>query len=250
MTRWKASGIHLFICTLIALTVLMVMLYVWYPSPYFESMGGKELLFILLAVDLTLGPLITLIIYNPKKKSLKMDLSIIGFVQVAALSYGLSVLFQARPVYLVFAVDRFEVVSANEIEQEHLNNVKNAAFKALPITGPKLATALLPEDDKTRELILFSALNGGPDIQAMPEFYVDYDQSTVEVLERAMNLADRNLTDETIKKQVDRLVEKENYQINQLSIIPVRTKNKFITALIDNDTASVLKLVDVDPYTL
>jgi hypothetical protein len=52
MSRWKASGIH------------------------FEAAGGDRLIFILAAVDVTLGPLITLIIFKAGKKGLKFDLAV------------------------------------------------------------------------------------------------------------------------------------------------------------------------------
>lgn len=249
MTRWRASGIHLSICGLIGLLVMTVMLGLWYPSPYFDSMGGKELLIILLAVDLTLGPLLTLIIFNPKKKSLKFDLSVIGAFQLAALAYGLSVLYDARPVYLVFTVDRFEVVSANEISQDHLKKA-NSAYQSLPVTGPKLVTAQLPDDPLLREQIMFSALQGGPDIQAMPEYFQDYSQHAHAVVARARPLSTIQPNNPELERQLQLLVKDMDLEQSDVSILPVRAKQKFVTALVDPKTADVIKLVDVDPYLL
>ena len=70
LNRWKAAAIHLGLSVLIAATVVTVMLLVWYPPPYFDTMGGTGLLKILVGVDVTLGPLLTLIIFDPRKKSL------------------------------------------------------------------------------------------------------------------------------------------------------------------------------------
>ncbi|CAN5630539.1 hypothetical protein BH18PSE1_BH18PSE1_05720 [soil metagenome] len=67
MTRWKASVIHLSICAVIALAVLAWMLLVWYPAPYFEGLGAGKLSMTIIGVDVVIGPLITLIIYNPLK---------------------------------------------------------------------------------------------------------------------------------------------------------------------------------------
>ena len=88
LNRWKAAAIHLSLSALIAATVVTVMLLVWYPPPHFHAMGGEGLLKVLVGVDVTLGPLLTLIIFNPKKKSLRFDLSVIAALQVAALAYG------------------------------------------------------------------------------------------------------------------------------------------------------------------
>src|SRR5437762_8514172 len=103
LNRWKAAAIHLGLSALIAITVVTAMLLVWYPPPYFNTAGGQGLLKILVGVDICLGPLLTLIIFDPRKKSLRLDLSIIAMVQVAALVYGVWIMFEARPVYAAFA---------------------------------------------------------------------------------------------------------------------------------------------------
>ena len=85
MSRWKASGIHLLLSAAIAVVVLTLMLMVWYPWPLFEAAGGSRLVFILVGVDVTLGPLITLVIFKSGKPGLKFDLTVIALVQLAAL---------------------------------------------------------------------------------------------------------------------------------------------------------------------
>jgi len=248
MTRWKASGIHLLICGLIALTVLAVMLFVWYPQPYFEALGGKRLLMILLGVDLTLGPLITLIIYNEQKKNLKYDLGIIAFIQLAALFYGASVLFEARPVYLVFTIDRFEVVSASDMDPEELKKVTDEKFKYLSFTGPKLAAAIMPENTEERQRILFSALDGGPDLQGMPQHYVAYSESTEDVLNRIKPLDDLPEFRSAFKTKIVLNAEKKGYDESSIGYLPVNAGNKFITAIMNLENAELIELVDTDPW--
>ena len=248
ITRWKASGIHLLICGLIALTVLAVMLYMWYPQPYFEALGGKRLLMILLGVDLTLGPLITLIIYNPKKKRLKFDLTVIAFLQLAALAYGVSVLFEARPVYLVFTIDRFEVVSAQDLMTEEMDKVTNDDFKSISITGPKLVTVIMPDDLKERERILFSALEGGPDLQGMPQYYVSYAETTETVLGRIKSLKDLPDFGSEFKSMITKKAQEEGYNESDVGYLPVRAGNKFITAIMSQENAEIIKLIDTDPW--
>ena len=85
LDRWKASLIHLAISAAIGLAVVTLMLVVWYSRPYFKAMGEDMLILLLIGVDVVIGPLITLIIFDPKKKGLKLDLGVI-----AAL-HGLSV---------------------------------------------------------------------------------------------------------------------------------------------------------------
>ena len=67
----------------------------WYPYPYREISGGRELFFIIVAVDVVMGPLLTFAVFNRKKplKELKRDLGVIVLLQLAALGYGLWTVF-------------------------------------------------------------------------------------------------------------------------------------------------------------
>ena len=132
LNRWKASALHLGLSAAIGLSVIALMLAVWYPQPYFAAMGGDTLILILIGVDVVIGPVITLIVFDPKKKSLKFDLAVIALLQLAALAYGCHVMFEARPVYNVFVVDRFEVVAANQVDDESLAKVTAPEFRTLP----------------------------------------------------------------------------------------------------------------------
>ena len=94
----------------------------WYPYPYRELSGGRELFALVVAVDVVLGPLITLVIFNPAKTRchLVMDFTVIGLLQVAALAYGLWTVFVARPVHLVFEYHRMAVVHAIDVDSDLL----------------------------------------------------------------------------------------------------------------------------------
>ena len=82
--RWSAFAAHFVLSALIAATVVALVMWIWYPAPYFTAMGGDTLLRLLIGVDVALGPFITLIIFDTGKARLKMDLAIIAVLQVAA----------------------------------------------------------------------------------------------------------------------------------------------------------------------
>ena len=71
MSSWKhrlrASTIHLAISLLIASLAALLVFGWWYPYPYRELSGGRELFTLVVAVDVVLGPLITLVIFNTTK---------------------------------------------------------------------------------------------------------------------------------------------------------------------------------------
>src|SRR5256885_4161050 len=116
MTRVRAASLHLGISVIVALIAVASMILVWYPPPLFQLLGGFELLLLIVGVDVTLGPLLTFVVFKSGKKGLKFDLSAIAFLQLSALIYGASVVFVARPGYIVFVKDRFEMVRVADIE--------------------------------------------------------------------------------------------------------------------------------------
>ena len=137
--RLRASAIHLAISLSIATLAAWLVFGWWYPYPYRELSGGRELFTLVVAVDVVLGPLITLVIFNAAKtrRHLLMDFSVIGLLQVAALAYGLWTVFVARPVHLVFEYNRMAVVHAVDIEPSLLSQAP-PDLQTLPWRGPTL----------------------------------------------------------------------------------------------------------------
>ena len=78
--RVKASAIHLTLSLAIAALAGALVFGVWYPYPYREISGGRELFLILVIVDVILGPLMTLAVFNRVKPwpVLRRDLIVIG----------------------------------------------------------------------------------------------------------------------------------------------------------------------------
>ena len=109
--RFRAAGCHLGISLAIASLVLFVVYQYWYAGPLAAVAGVGTILVLLLAVDVSLGPIMTFMVFDRRKKSLPMDLALIGMVQLLALGYGLHTVEAGRPHYLVFVKDRFEAVS-------------------------------------------------------------------------------------------------------------------------------------------
>ena len=101
--RYQAFAVHLAVSFFIFLILLLLVFYVWYPGIFFESEKGWKAIALIAGVDLVLGPLCTLIVFNPAKKSLKMDLAVIALLQAGALIAGSYLIHERRPVgFLVF----------------------------------------------------------------------------------------------------------------------------------------------------
>ena len=168
--RIRAALIHLGISAIVAGIAAAAMLGIWFPPPYVEAMGADGLILILVAVDVILGPLVTLIVFTPGKARhlLVFDLAVIAALQVAALSYGAFVISQARPVYMLFVRDRFEMTAADEIRDEELAKVRRAEFRALPHLRPRLAAAEMPTDPGEQMTLMMSAIQG-VDLKTFPQ---------------------------------------------------------------------------------
>src|SRR5579883_2514332 len=107
MNRFQAASMHLGISLAIAALVGCLIYFVWYPHPYFQVAGGSTLMLLIMGVDIVIGPLLTLVVYRAGKRGLGFDLACISLLQACAFFYGLSVIAQARPVFVVARFDRF-----------------------------------------------------------------------------------------------------------------------------------------------
>src|SRR5213592_553948 len=173
MTRVRAASLHLGVSALVAVISVTSMILVWYPPPLFQLLGGFELLLLIVGVDVTLGPLLTFVVFKSGKKGLKFDLSVIAFLQLSALIYGASVVFVARPGYIVFVKDRFELVRVADIEPSRLAQARIDRFRSFPLGRPQFIGSVLPTNPREAQELVFSALSGGPDVAELPKYYAD-----------------------------------------------------------------------------
>ncbi|MBT8149381.1 MAG: hypothetical protein KJO24_05585, partial [Gammaproteobacteria bacterium] len=112
-TRWGAFGIHLAISALLFCVLAAIIIFTWYPGFLFRTDGGWQGIRLIAGIDLILGPLLTLIVYNKAKDSLAFDLAVIAVVQVTALAAGCYLVYQERPIAVIYADNKFSTMSKN-----------------------------------------------------------------------------------------------------------------------------------------
>jgi hypothetical protein len=245
MTRWRASGLHLLISIAIAVAVLALMLSIWYPGPLFKASGGNDLLFILVAVDVIVGPLITLIVFRSGKRGLKFDLAVIATMQIAALVYGMHAVYLARPAFIVFVGNQFQTVSAVDLDPEELAKARYPEFREPPLTGPLLAFAELPTDPKEiREFAILSLM--GHDLQKFPRFFVPYEGRAGEVLASAWPLARMRPVEPQAAKVVDAWLAQSGTKEADVRYLPLRARRAWLAVLVDAKTAQPVKVLLTD----
>jgi hypothetical protein len=248
----KAALIHLGISLLIALMSLLLVYGIWYPSPLDAALGVSAIFLLMLTIDIVLGPLMTLVVYRPRKSSLKFDLTAIAAVQLVALIYGLYTVGSGRPVYMVYTKDRFDLVLAYEVP----NIVGSASQPALamqspwaqPLVGYALKSAKIPDginDGPVLDLLMNSALSGGPDVGNVPAFQDSYVKALPKIKAKALALTTIKVTDPIIKARVTAMQAK--YPANSI-VTPLKIKYTIYTVVMNPLDASILGIEPIDVF--
>ena len=246
LNRWQAAAIHLALSALIAATAFGLIIALWYPRPYFDVMGGKNLLIILVSVDVCIGPLLTLIVFNPAKKELRRDLAIIAAVQLAALVYGAWVTFGARPVFTVFAKDHFDVVAASELDAADLALAK-PDFQSLSLTGPRIVGTRMPTDLAERQSVIL-ALVTGKDLQDFPKYYVPYEDIAGDVKKSAKPLNSLLKAHPEALDAIRAASVEAGRPESLLLYVPLRARLRAMAAVLDARDMRIVAIAPIDPY--
>lgn len=242
VTRWKASGIHLLLSVAIATTVLAVMLELWFPGRLFTAAGGNDLLFILVSVDVVIGPLITLAVYRQGKRGMKFDLVVIAVLQLSALTYGMYIVYLARPAFIVFVKDQFQVSSVVDIPPEDYAKAKYPQFRQAPAGGPLWAYAQFPTDPQEATDVTMAGMSGR-DMETLPQLFVPYDERRQQVLKAAWTLAKMREMEPAESKIVDAFVKEQGLKEDDIRYVRLKARRAWVAVLIDAKTAEPLKMV-------
>ncbi|MBK8750217.1 MAG: hypothetical protein IPL99_00550 [Candidatus Competibacteraceae bacterium] len=246
MARFRAFAIHLTASASIFLVFLGLMFFVWYPAPYFEINGGWQVLRILAGVDVVLGPLLTLIVFKPGKPSLKFDMSCIILMQLAALIYGGMIIYQQRPAFVVFGIDRFTTVSAAEVEFDKL---KSPELQRIASIGPLLAQALPPADPKLRQELMFAVIMGGEkDLEYRAELYEPYRPDLAQLRTRSLDLDKIAALDADAKAAIAAFAAQHGGQLENYLYLPLKGKNKDIIMALSLQDGMPAGFISISPW--
>ena len=240
--RLKFFLSHLFISFLIALLVIGLVFFIWYPSPLATAVGVTHIFLMLLVIDVILGPLLGLLVYKEGKKTLKFDLSVIILIQIVALCYGVFSIEQGRPAWLVYNVDRFELVRKNELVDTNIQQAQ-PQFQKPSWFKPQYVATEFAKDTQQRNDEMFAEVLGGISIAQRPERYVELTQAKTQIQQRAQNL-------ELLKQFNDQQsVQKILAKYPQAdAFVPLKATAVDMTVLINKEKGEVVKIVDLRPW--
>ena len=242
LDRIRAFAFHFSLSLLVALVSLVLVFWVWYPAPLSIAMGVTHIFVLMLLVDVTLGPLLTFCIFKKGKRTLKFDLAVIAVLQVGALLYGLHTVAEGRPAWLVFTIDRFDVVRPIDLDARFPEKVA-PEYSSPSVTGPRWVAAARPDNIQADSDIIFESVFGGADLQHRPYLYRPLNTMIREVSARAQSL--EQLEDFNSSAQVSDVL-KQWPEAD--AWLPLMASAKPMVVLIKKQTAEVVAIVDLAPW--
>lgn len=240
--RLKFFFCHLLLSILIALLVIGLVFFIWYPSPLAQAVGVIHIFLMVLAIDVIIGPILGLLVYKEGKKSLKMDLTVIISLQIAALFYGVYSIEQGRPVWLVYNVDRFELVNKNGVLTDNLSEAL-PEFQRIPWLKPQLVGVKIEQDVNTRNRDIFAEVLSGISIAQKPERYVPMAEVKHQIQQRAqdMKLLEQFNDQQSVQKILAKYPQADAF-------VPLKSTAVDMTVLINKEKGEVVKIVDLRPW--
>lgn len=230
---------HLLISFLCLLSLFFLIYFIWFVPPLINATGILSVFLILVLIDLIVGPFLGFFVYKEGKKTLKFDLSIVVLLQICSFIYGTYIIVEARPVWIVYNLGKYDLVQSFEVIEDNLNNAL-PEFKRKPILYPKYAAIRpLPNSERMKELQF------GMSIVQKPERFVDISLAKLPIQEQAMNL---NLLKEYNEPDLVQKTLSKYPQAN--AFVPLKANAVDMTVLIHKETAQVVKIVDLRPWKL
>lgn len=242
----KAFFLHGVLSFLIGSLAAYCVFYFWYPSPFDELSGGREIFLLIAAVDVIVGPLITFVVFNPKKKRLEkfFDLGFIIFLQTIALVYGLWSASQAKPIYVVFEYDRLRVVHVSDLPLDGRENIYSK-LKSFSIQRPQYLSLRALEPAEQLELTI-AALEGIP-LAARSQLWRPYEDAKKEIIDKSGFLSDLKTNHPEKERIIDELVWKSKVPENRLRYLPIFSRKAIWTAVIDINGLLPVGFIELDP---
>ena len=233
---------HLFISFLIALVVISIVFFIWYPSPLAKAVGVTHIFLMLIAIDVVVGPILGFIVYKEGKKSLKFDLAVVILLQLSALSFGVYSIAQGRPVWVSYVADRFELVRNNDLINDHIDQAL-PQFQNPSWLQPQYVAVKVSDNVNQRNDDLFAEVMGGISLAQRPERYVDFVQAKPQLQQRTKSLKELNQYNDV--KQVERIVSKYP---QATGFVPLKANAVDMVVLINKEKGEVVKIVDLRPW--
>jgi len=232
ISRYRAGATHFVLSCLVGLSLLAMCWFKWYPSPMLSAIGGYQIFFLIVGIDVILGPALTVVVFNPKKKWLVLDLLVIVVIQFSAFIYGVKFLYEARPAYIAALGKSFQVIQSSEITDGNLAKAKTT----LPLWGPILVGVKDPT-----EYVDISAAQAMESVGGgkghMPHLHIPYADMKDEILKNAQDFDDLEKDNEDKKSEIQAWLKANGCDEKTCKYQPMKIRVTLFPAVVDAKTA-------------
>ena len=231
-TRYAASGLHFFFSLGVFSLLVGILLWFWYPNPYFSASGGWQGLRLVAAVDLVLGPLITLVIFNPQKsrRELGIDIGVVVLIQMTALVWGIKAVYEQRPVAVVFLDTSFYTVPAAAITAQGIGLDVLDEFGA---ERPVFVFARRPESGAEQE-----RFQQAVEVDSIPPheqvwLYQPLDEHFAQVRRSSLDVDEIMDINPEMKAEIEQVLAKAQAQLSDLVFLALTSRYRNIVLIFD-----------------
>ncbi|MDZ7938406.1 MAG: hypothetical protein U5M53_09035 [Rhodoferax sp.] len=160
--------------------------------------------------------------------------------------HGLWTVAIARPVHIVFEIDRFRVVHVIDIDPVLLPKTPTG-INALPLTGPTLL-GLRPFKDNQEKMEATMVALQGVQLGARPDLWQSYAQSVPDILKAAKPVNELKHRFAGHASGIDRLLSDAGHTDQDTVYLPLTGRKSFWTVFLDSKTAQIVAAMPLDSF--
>jgi hypothetical protein len=219
--KLRAGGLHLVLSVAVFVGIVSLTVALWYPPPFFWIDGGIQIVLIAAGVDIGLGPLLTVVVYRPRRPRLWLNLAAIGLIQAAGLAWGMHTLYSQRPVLAAFVgypENRFFPVTTEEVAK---GTRRLDELRALSRSRPPLVYVDLPGDHKQHVKEIMQAQKAGSSVLRETALYRPIAGKALEDVIAASRSRATYADEPAYQTDIDRFVAAHGGNGNAFALIPL-----------------------------
>ena len=230
---------HLTLSFIVGCLTAATVYWIWYPGVLAKAIGVSHIFLLLLFIDVTVGPILTLFLAKEGKKGLWFDLITVVTIQFVALIYGIWHIAEGRPVWQTLNIYRVELVKAIDMDY---SNAK-APFAQSPRGKPQWVM-VRPAKDKqeTSDWIWLELENGKSPVQRA-ELYQPLEGHWQDFSHEVRSLQDLGKFNpqETVDAILQKYPEADGF-------LPMVSDDWDMTVLLSQKEQKILDAVDLRPW--
>lgn len=252
MPVWKfklqCTVIHLLVSVLVAAGAAWLIFGIWYPFPLWALLAVGPIFGLAVVADVVCGPLVTAVLANPAKsvKERVVDFSLVGALQLAALAWAIHTVYVVRPVAVVFEVDRFVVVSANEVIASELGKSAVPVSRLPMFSRLMLGTRDRRADDDFLQSVEMSLAGLGPAMR--PSWWVPFSQVQDKMAQRMQPVAQLTQARPAAAAEIEKAIHTAGLPADQLWFLPFTSSRNKDWVVLMNKQQKMLAYAPVDGF--